>query len=249
MPLMDEFKEERNAVKQGTLKQKLAYFWDYYKWYVIVGIGAIILIIATIHDIVSKKDVAFYACMLNLKSEYMDDSSTESVRAFSEYAGIDTNDYEVRLDTSIQLNDRSDVAASATQKLIAYIASSDVDVIVTDIDSILNFAYLGYFQDMRTFLSQEQYEAYRDSFYYVDNAVIEEAKSARQTNDLDYTPTYADPFHPEDMKDPVPVGIILNENSILKKEYSFEEKTGVVSAVRNSKHPDLSRSFLDFVMQ
>ncbi|MGN0401864.1 MAG: hypothetical protein ACI4HQ_06335 [Acetatifactor sp.] len=249
MPLMDEFKEEREAVKKGTPKQKLAYFWDYYKWYVVVGICAVIILIATVHDIVSRKDVAFYACMLNLKSEYMDDSSTESVKSFAEYAGIDTETYDVRLDTSIQLGERSDVAASATQKLIAYIASSEVDVIVTDIDSILDFAYFGYFQDLRTFLSPEQFDAYRDSFYYVDNAIVEEAKAARQSNDLDYETVYSDPFKPEDMKDPVPVGIILNENSILKKEYSFGDKTGVVSAVRNSKRPDLSRSFLDFAMQ
>ena len=29
MPVMDEFKEEREALKHGTPKQKLAYFWDY----------------------------------------------------------------------------------------------------------------------------------------------------------------------------------------------------------------------------
>ena len=31
MPVMDEFKEERAALKQAGLKVKLIYFWDYYK--------------------------------------------------------------------------------------------------------------------------------------------------------------------------------------------------------------------------
>ena len=119
MPLMDEFKEERDAVKNGTPKQKLAYFWDYYKWYVIVGIAAIIILIATIRDIVNKKEIAFFACMLNLSSEYMDDSATESAKGFTEYSGIDTKEYEVRLDTSFQLNDRADVAVNTSQKLLA----------------------------------------------------------------------------------------------------------------------------------
>ena len=35
MAVMDEFKEEREALKRGTPKQKLAYFWYYYKWHVI----------------------------------------------------------------------------------------------------------------------------------------------------------------------------------------------------------------------
>ena len=34
MAVMDEFKEEREALKRGTPKQKLAYFWYYYKWHV-----------------------------------------------------------------------------------------------------------------------------------------------------------------------------------------------------------------------
>ena len=29
MPVMDEFKEERAAMKNGTPKEKLAYFFDY----------------------------------------------------------------------------------------------------------------------------------------------------------------------------------------------------------------------------
>ena len=33
MAVMDEFKEEREALKNGTPKQKLAYFWYYYKWH------------------------------------------------------------------------------------------------------------------------------------------------------------------------------------------------------------------------
>lgn len=249
MPLMDEFKEERDAVKNGTPKQKLAYFWDYYKWYVIVGIAAIIILIATIRDIVNKKEIAFFACMLNLSSEYMDDSATESAKGFTEYSGIDTKEYEVRLDTSFQLNDRADVAVNTSQKLLAYLVSSDIDVIVSDSESVMDLAYNGYFYDMRDFLSPEQLEAYGDCFYYIDNAIVEEAKAAHEAVDLSYTPTYADPFKPEDMKEPIPVGIVLPEHCILKKEYSFGTKAGVISVVKNSKHTDLSHAFIEFIMQ
>jgi len=38
MAVMDEFKEEREALKRGTPKQKLAYFWYYYKWHVIISV-------------------------------------------------------------------------------------------------------------------------------------------------------------------------------------------------------------------
>ena len=37
MPVMDEFREERETIKNGTFKQKWQYFCDYYKWHVIIG--------------------------------------------------------------------------------------------------------------------------------------------------------------------------------------------------------------------
>ena len=36
MPVMDEFKEERAAMKNGTPKEKNPYFYYYYNWYYIV---------------------------------------------------------------------------------------------------------------------------------------------------------------------------------------------------------------------
>lgn len=46
MAVMDEFKEEREALKNGTPKQKLAYFWYYYKWHVIIALVVIIMIVS-----------------------------------------------------------------------------------------------------------------------------------------------------------------------------------------------------------
>ena len=33
MAAMDEFRAEREAVKNGSFKEKLSYFWTYYKCY------------------------------------------------------------------------------------------------------------------------------------------------------------------------------------------------------------------------
>ena len=83
---MDEFKEERAAMKNGTPKEKLTYFFDYYKWHVIVGVIAVIFAVTLIHQVATRKDTAFYALMLNVSAyNYMDDS--ENANAFAEYAG------------------------------------------------------------------------------------------------------------------------------------------------------------------
>ena len=45
MPVMDEFREEREAIKQKSRKEQWDYFWGYYKWYVIGGAALLAVII------------------------------------------------------------------------------------------------------------------------------------------------------------------------------------------------------------
>ena len=65
MPVMDEFKKEREAMKNGTPKQKLAYFWDYYKWHVIISVIVLVTAVSFIYQAVTRKSVALYALLLN----------------------------------------------------------------------------------------------------------------------------------------------------------------------------------------
>ena len=76
MAVMDEFKEEREALKNGTPKQKLAYFWYYYKWHVIIALVVIIMIVSFVKQLTDRKDPAFYAVMLNASLLRSDDLGT-----------------------------------------------------------------------------------------------------------------------------------------------------------------------------
>ena len=51
MAVMDEFKEEREALKNGTPRQKLTYFWYYYKWHVIIALVVIIMIVSFVKQL------------------------------------------------------------------------------------------------------------------------------------------------------------------------------------------------------
>ena len=50
MPVMDEFREEREAIKNSSMKKKWGYFLDYYKWYVIGGAAIILFLVFLIRD-------------------------------------------------------------------------------------------------------------------------------------------------------------------------------------------------------
>ena len=251
MPVMDEFREEREALKHGTPKEKFAYFMDYYKWHTVVAVAAIIFVISLVTQIVTRKDTVFYASMIS-GTEL--ESAEAYKQAFAEYISVDLNKNEILFDTSVRIS--SDNASQYTsdsmaskEKLLVYIASGEVDVFVTAPEILEQYAYNSFFLDLRTLLSQEQLEKYEPYFYYVDQAVIDEMAAAQDAMDLDYAPVYPDPADLSTMRDPIPVGIYIKNADSLRESYYYASDELVVGVVANSKRPETASSFIDFVLQ
>lgn len=248
MPVMDEFKEERAAMKNGTLKQKLTYFFDYYKWHVICGLIAVIFVGVLVRQLVTQKDTAFYAVLLNGASRiYPAESGHRD--AFAEYAGIDTDEFDVVYDTSIQIGTGTGDDYQSAQTLMIHITAADLDVMVSDLNSLRHYAYLGDFRDLRDILTQDQLNRYESSFYYIDQILVEEIENAKKEYDYDYSPVYGDPLRPEDMQEPVPVGILLPEDCSLLQDYVFPDTDPAVSVLINSEHTETALQFIDFLMR
>lgn len=256
MAVMDEFKEERAALKNGTPKEKLSYFWDYYKWYVIGTICAIALIGSFIHQIVTRKDTAFYAVMLNASTMHPFEADDPYALEYAEYADIDLNEYDLFFDTSLHITEdgMDENSYTSIQKLAVYTAAGDLDVMVTDTDSFKKYANSYTFHDLREFLSQEQIEKYEPYFYYVDQKIVDEIELANSKLDDTYIPVYADPTKPEEMENPIPVGIYLDNNTKLRENYYFRGEEGaaehvVMGIYCNTARTENVMKFLDYVME
>lgn len=64
------------------MKKKLRYFWDYYKWYVIIPILIVIFLIITIQGFLEEnRENSVYISMINCKDEY---SVDEYLTAYSD---------------------------------------------------------------------------------------------------------------------------------------------------------------------
>ena len=248
MPVMDEFKEEREALKHGTWKQKLSYFFDYYKWHVIVGAALLIFGFSLVSQILNHKETAFYAGLLNTIEL---NNGTNYAQGFAEYAGIDSDTYDILFDTSMNIvaGQLDQETISSTQKLVAIIAAKELDVMITDSASIQGYANSQYFYDLRDLLSPEQVEQYEASFYYVDMTAVLKRQAAMDSFDNDYVPSYPDPRHPEDMEQPIPVGIYLDGENALKDSFYFRSDEVVISVLLNTKHAETTSRFIDFLMQ
>ena len=254
MAVMDEFKEERAALKNGTPKEKLTYFWLYYKWYVIVPVCVIIFIASAVHEMTNSKDNVFYAVMLNATQLTSEDTYGNE---FAEHIGIDPEKEAVLFDTSIHtIEDSLDQSSyTSVQKLMVYTAASDLDVMVTDIDSFRKYANSETFYDLRNILTEEQIAKYEPYFYYVDQKTID-AIDAASTEDYEkiYEITYPDPTKPEEMETPIPVGIYLDNSTKLRENFYFQGEDGEAEHVAigiyvNTQHLDYALSFLEYVFE
>lgn len=251
MAVMDEFKEEREALKNGTPKQKFSYFWYYYKWHVIISVIIIGMLISFIYQYVNQKDTVFNAVLLN--ASLLDQISSEQpdfIADFAEKEGIDLNTGDITFDTSIRIVEDSmdETSVTSTQKLMVYVAANELDSMITDFDSFQKYANSSLFYDLRDILTEEQLQALEPYFYYVDREVVLAIEAANDDLNTDYTPEYPDSLHPEEMQDPVPVGICLTGCKDLTDNYYFRGDGIVMGIYANAKHADTAVDLAEYLL-
>lgn len=245
MALMDEFKEERERLKHGSLKDKLKYFWYYYKFHTIVTLVCLIALSVFIHDAVTKKDYVFNAAFVN--AAVLTDAKEFEQKA-AEVLQIDTDEYALSIDNTIfidQENPNSESTYYSIQKLSVLMMTNDLDITVMNSDTHRSYAYNMAYADLREVLSEEQLQKYEPYFYYMDYSIYEEISQLQEEGNV-YEGDFPDPTKPEEMKNPIPVGIYISEAKLLNSYYLFDEGS-VFGILTGSEHLDSSLAFLDFV--
>ena len=141
-----------------------------------------------------------------------------------------------------------EVSVTSTQKLMAYVAANELDSMITDFDSFQKYANSSLFYDLRDILTEEQLQALEPYFYYVDREVVLAIEAANDDMNTDYTPEYPDPLHPEEMQDPVPVGICLTDCKDLTDNYYFRGDGIVMGIYANAEHADTAVDLAEYLL-
>ncbi len=213
MPVMDEFKRERESLKDKPFKEKWSYFWYYYKVHVIVVLCILVLVITTVRDVLTTKDIAFYVAFLNCFST---DQDAEFIDDFAQLTDIDLEKQEVYLDSNMRFNvsDYDENSMAAAQKFLAMSSAGEIDVVVTDRNVFGNYADNGTFADLRNYLTEDQLEKYKEHFFYFDEAVLhaEVDYEAIANSDLAIPEDTVERRDPSAMETPIPVGIFLDDS-------------------------------------
>lgn len=245
MALIDEVKAERAKLKGKTPKEKLHYFWYYYKFHTIITLICVSTLAVFIYEMATKKESQFNAAFVNAASVA---EAGEFNRAITNALNIDTDKYEVRIDDTTfidEINQGNENNYYAIQKLSVLMLTSDLDVTIMNTSLIRSYAYMLAYEDLRDVLSEEQFKKYEPYFYYIDYAVYEKIQKLQDEGKA-YEEDYPDPRQPDKMEEPIPVGIYISDAELLKKYYIFEPDS-VLSIPSGAKHQESALIFLDFL--
>ncbi len=252
MAMHDEIREQQQKLKGRSFKEKLGYFWDYYKIHTFVVLLLLIVVGSFVWDIATTKEEAFSATLLNAYGG----EGQESFQAdFAEYAGIDTDVYSCYIDATSTLSHQmtSEVDLAVFQRTIAMAQTGGLDVVAGDPMPFTHIAGTGMFLDLKDVLTEEEYTQYEPYFYYIDGTILE--NDEEETYKTDTTAVYNDEeidhTDPSSMEKPIPVGIFLPDSAKLQQYgcYALSGETPILGFIFSSTKLDTARQFLHFLTE
>ncbi|MDE5824622.1 MAG: hypothetical protein K2H91_08065 [Lachnospiraceae bacterium] len=216
----DEIREQNAKLKGAPLKEKYAYFKEYYLKTTIVALIAVILVAYLAYSILTApSDTAFAAFFYN---DTGDSSSTELVDGFVQYMNIDTKEHEAYIDATMNyMPDASDYDAyMGLEKSMAVISTGELDVIVGDAATLDYFARSECLHDITTILPDDLLAQFEDKLYYVESG-----ESAER----------------------IPVGVYVTDSPKLNQYYYYVDKEPILGFVINSNSMDNAIAFLRYI--
>lgn len=265
MAVMDEFKNEREIIKSAKFKDKVSYYWTYYKWWVIIPTIVIALISNLIYHKLTDPEVLMDGIMLNVYNHDGDYTTENLANNFMAEKKINTKEYTITLNSSLSYVSESQAAemdetgmnvsnASQTnyttmQVLMAQGGAGVLDFIAGPQDSMRELAYKEYFLDLSKVLTKEQYALYEPYFLYMDMGVIEKRQEAY--DNMEDTTTIPIPItmSPDDMEKPIPILIDISQCEKIVNAYGYDVGSLAFGFMSNSPNQDITLDFIDYLMQ
>lgn len=244
MKMSEYTKTEWKKMKDKPCRERLSYFWDYYKWPTIIAAVVVVAILYTVTAQMGKKEAVLSGILINSSVPLEDPVILQD---FCDEAGIDTKKQEIMLTTGLSLTaDNPTVGIMTYQRIHAGIAAKETDFLIATTDAFRQCSYDSshMLQDLRRFLSPEQLEGLEGKLYYIDGSLFEKIYSEGED-----TVVYPSPFAPEEMTDPVPVGIDIRQCNEFLDSYYHTEEPVYFAVVANAPHPDRTLQFFEFMME
>ena len=230
-------------LKGKPFKQKVEHIVTYFSTPILIVFLILSLGISYIVHLATLKDSALNIVCLN---SYANTEETDCYALeFAQSVGINTNEYTVHITTGMIISENSPKDSYETaQAILAQAVAQSIDILAADLDTLTPYFYQEFFVDLRQILSSEQQVYLSKYFLYMDLAYLDQLH-----NTIDVIPEYPDPTKPEEMSQPVPVGLLLPlDSSFTHLCYNMLDTQPSVGIIVNSKNLDNTLSFINYIM-
>lgn len=159
--------EKKTDFKSLTLKAKIGYVWDYYRFHILGAILAAAILFSAIRHFATYREPLLNVIMTNaVNGDY---TTTDGFDAFLDAYGYNKKEHPISLSSSLTFEER-DAASMDTytnyEILGILMAAGDQDLFFGDNYIFLEYADQGAFLDLSAILSKETLEKYKDHLIY-----------------------------------------------------------------------------------
>lgn len=224
----DEIKEQKAKFRELDFRGKINYIWDYYKWFIIIGIFALILLRVFVRDYIDNSRPTYLDAVFINSNFAFDNTNTLEADYINQYK-IDLDTYHLYIDTGMNLSQESfDTMIMANQqKLMSMYAAQDLDVVVGPVEIMEGAANSECFADLSKLLPQDLIDELIDrdyEFYYYDPMLMAKERAVSDA-EID--------------------GKVLTIDDIDVDQYQKEDPYFGVSLVTGSSEPYFAGIYLD----
>lgn len=142
--------------------KKVEWVWNYYKWWIIGGIFAVIAVIYFIYSMLQVNPDAITILAIDVQVEDSSAANDQLAATFNDYlASIGDEDEKapLELDDSLKLESSdTSIASTSVQKLTAIVLSNSANIVLADEAMVEKYGAQGMFTDLKDFLDEDAYQ-------------------------------------------------------------------------------------------
>lgn len=168
----EEIAETKPDTAFRKVLKSLGFFWEYYKWFVIIpAIIVVICIIFVTSYIDESREVDLDISIMN--TDGVMDAYSAIMKEYPKYKNVAAGDMDIRIEYNLsyplivgEAAGVSDTDIAAIQKFVAMVKAGRVDVAITNTWVVDDFSSSAVASDLSAWLSEDLLEEYGDRIYY-----------------------------------------------------------------------------------
>lgn len=224
---LEEIKEKDEGLKFNSFKERLAYYWDYYKWTVGVAVVLGIIVLTLVRAVmIEMKPPIIYIAMMNAHMDSPGDATYGD--DYGNQRGLNPKSGRIMMDTDfvhpMTVDDaalKNDTIIASMQRFTAAVTNSNIDIAITNPWVLKDYMENEIFYNLQEIYTAEEIKEFED-----EDLLWYEKDSSEKL---------------------VPVGIKINGHRDIDSFYNGE--VIVIGIPRDSKRVERAKDFVAWMLE